>query len=291
MRQIRTPEEMAACAAEVKRSGRTIGFVPTMGALHEGHLTLVRQARMCADFVVVSIFVNPAQFGPNEDFASYPRDIEGDLRLLNSERVDAVFFPTEREMYPEGYRTWVDVGGLSEKLEGRFRPGHFRGVCTIVLKLFCLVLPDAAFFGWKDAQQFIIIRRMATDLNLPVRIVGVPTWREPDGLAGSSRNRRLSDEHRRHALCLSRALHFIREKVSQGETDTESLLARARRIIAEEPGVVLQYLDIVDIEQLDPVARVVPGTMAAGAILVGGVRLIDNVVFPADEPTAGRKEG
>jgi pantoate--beta-alanine ligase len=206
MKILRNVADMKAFSRGRKATGTTIGLVPTMGYLHEGHLSLVRECRMNADLAVVSVFVNPTQFGPNEDLRSYPKDLRRDMEMLEREGVEVVFTPPENEIYPPGYRTFVEVDGLQNRLCGNSRPGHFRGVCTVVLKLFNIVRPDVAFFGWKDAQQLIILRRMARDLDLDVRVEGIPLVRDSDGLALSSRNSYLSPEERRAALVLSKGL-------------------------------------------------------------------------------------
>jgi len=250
-----------------------------MGALHEGHLSLVRAARKSCDVVAVSIFVNPAQFGPNEDFARYPRTLERDQSLLEKEKVDLLFAPTTAEMYPPGTETVVTVEGLSSKLDGRSRPGHFRGVTTIVAKLFHIVEPHVAFFGQKDAAQVAIIRRMVRDLNLPVEIVACPIVREADGLAMSSRNVYLDPQQRQQALVLYRSLARVKEVASQGESNAGPLLAAARETIAAEKNLRLDYLEIVDPNSLDPVEEISRGALVAVAAFVGNTRLIDNILL------------
>ena len=251
-----------------------------MGALHAGHLSLVRAARERCEVVAASVFVNPAQFAPNEDFAKYPRDLERDKKLLAAEGVVLLFAPGVDEMYPEGAATIVYVEGLSEKLCGRSRPGHFRGVTTIVAKLFNIVGPDAAFFGQKDAAQVAIIRKMARDLNFPVEIVACPIVREPDGLAMSSRNTYLNPAERKQALALSRTLRQIEKQFAAGERGANELISAGKAALAREPGVRLDYLEIVNPETLDPVSSEdVCGALVAVAAFVGGTRLIDNVVL------------
>jgi len=265
---------------QARKAGKSIGFVPTMGALHQGHLSLVRQAKDQCDYVVVSIFVNPTQFGPGEDFATYPRQLRKDLTLLKKEKVDLVLAPSTEEMYLPDAVTSVEVSDLSKVLEGKFRPGHFRGVCTVVLKLFNIVQPDFAYFGWKDAQQLIIIKKMVEDLNVPVKIVGCPTIREADGLAASSRNVYLSKEQRKVAVVLYQCLQMIEEMVkSKGIKDAKKLLEIGRNSLSGQPGVKLEYLEAVSIRNLQPVKEVKPGVLIAGAIRVGKVRLIDNIIF------------
>ena len=248
-----------------------------MGALHEGHLSLVRAAKAASDVVAASIFVNPTQFGPNEDLAKYPRSFERDRQLLEREGIELLFAPSVEEMYPAGAVTWVTVEGLSEKLDGRSRPGHFRGVTTVVAKLFHIVEPDAAFFGQKDAAQLAIIRRMVRDLNLPVEIVVCPIVREADGLAMSSRNAYLDPEQRKKALVLHRSLMRVREMVERGERDASKLASAGREEFAAETSVRLDYFEIVNPETLDPVKNVSEGALVAVAAYVGATRLIDNL--------------
>jgi pantoate--beta-alanine ligase len=268
----------SACRAE-KLVGRRLGLVPTMGALHEGHLSLVRAARSTCDVVAASIFVNPTQFGPNEDLAKYPRTFDSDRQLLEREGVAFLFAPSVDEMYPPGAVTWVTVEELSGKLDGRSRPGHFRGVTTVVAKLFHIVEPDAAFFGQKDAGQVAIIRRMVNDLNLPVEIVACPIVREPDGLAMSSRNRYLDPTQRRQALVLHRSLLRVKELAAHGERNSATLIAAARRQFSTEPSVHLDYFEIVSADTLDPIADISQGALAAVAAFVGATRLIDNILL------------
>jgi len=271
-------DEMRAASRSALRAGKRVGLVPTMGALHEGHLSLVRAAQVSSDVVAVSIFVNPTQFGPNEDLAKYPRSFERDCQMLEREKVDVVFAPSVEEMYPMGAVTWVTVEGLSEKLDGKSRPGHFRGVTTVVLKLFHIVEPDRAFFGQKDAAQVAVIRRMVRDLNLPVEIVVCPIVREPDGLAMSSRNAYLSPEERKRALVLRRSLERVRKLVDAGQTDAAQLVAAGREEFGREIDVRLDYFEIVNPETLDPVPDISGGALLAVAAYVGTTRLIDNML-------------
>ena len=250
-----------------------------MGALHDGHLSLVRAAKSQCDVVAVSIFVNPTQFGPNEDFAKYPRSFERDCALLEKENVDAVFAPSVEEMYPPGTVTHVTVEGLSEKLCGKSRPGHFRGVTTVVAKLFHITEPDVAFFGQKDAAQVAIIRRMVHDLNFPVEIVACPIVREPDGLALSSRNAYLDSQQRKSTLVLYRSLARVQEVFDRGERNTAKLITAGKETIAKDTGVRLDYFEVVDPETLDPLARINKPALVAVAAFVGTSRLIDNVVL------------
>jgi pantoate--beta-alanine ligase len=272
------PEARAACGDARASRGR-LGFVPTMGALHEGHLSLVRAAKVQCQAVAVSIFVNPTQFGPTEDLSKYPRQFDRDCLLLEKEGVDILFAPPVEEIYPEGGVTWVLVESLSERLDGRSRPGHFRGVTTIVAKLFNIIEPAAAFFGQKDAAQLAVIRRMVRDLNFPVEIVACPIVREPDGLAMSSRNAYLNREERSRALVLQRSLQKARQQFHDGERSAAKLISAAKEVFASEPQVVLDYFEIVDPETLDPVERISQKTLVAVAARVGATRLIDNVVL------------
>jgi pantoate--beta-alanine ligase len=271
---------MRAACRTMRRGGKRLGFVPTMGALHEGHLSLVRAARNSCDVVAASIFVNPAQFGPSEDLAKYPRSFERDRELLETEGVELLFAPSVKEMYPAGATTWVSVEGLSDKLDGRSRPGHFRGVTTVVAKLFHIVEPDAAFFGQKDAAQVAIIRRMVRDLNFAVEIVVGPIVRESDGLAMSSRNAYLDPQQRKQALVLHRSLMLVKSLVDQGECSTARLIAAASKEIAAEPAARLDYFEIVDPDTLDPVADIFPNALAMVAAFLGTTRLIDNIFLP-----------
>lgn len=280
MRTCATIEEMRAASRAARQQGRRLGLVPTMGALHEGHLSLVRAANSCCDVVAVSIFVNPAQFGPNEDLAKYPRSFERDCELLAKGGVDLVFAPSVEEMYPTGAVTWVTVEELSDKLDGRSRPGHFRGVTTVVSKLFHIVEPDVAFFGQKDAAQVAIIRHMVRDLDIPVEIVACPTVREPDGLAMSSRNAYLNPQQRKQALVLYRSLMRVKKRTEEGEHNAARLIAAARDEFASEPSVRLDYFEIVNPDRLDPVDDVSKGALVAVAARVGTTRLIDNILLP-----------
>ncbi len=268
---------MKALARRWKREGKKIGLVPTMGYLHEGHLSLVRESKARADVTVVSIFVNPAQFGPNEDFKKYPRDFDKDAAYLDRGGADCLFHPGAAEVYPPGYRTYVEVQGLQDKLCGRSRPGHFRGVATVVLKLFEIVLPDLAFFGAKDAQQVLIIRRMADDLDLDVEVVACPLVREPDGLALSSRNAYLGPDERKAALALSTGLRWAERAFGAGERDAARLVAGVRSVLEAEPLARVDYVEAVDPETLEPVAEVRGEVLVALAVFIGPTRLIDNV--------------
>jgi len=258
---------------------RSVGFVPTMGALHEGHLSLVRAARDACDRVVVSIFVNPTQFGPTEDLEKYPRTFEQDKVLLEGAGVDLLFAPNAEEIYPPGARTFVTVEDLSSRLDGLSRPGHFRGVATVVAKLFNLVQPDVAFFGQKDAAQVAVLRRMVRDLNFPVEMVVCPTVREPDGLAMSSRNRYLSPQQRKSALALSQALRAMENAAKAGEHRADILLAQGLRVLESEPGIRADYLAAVHPDTLEPLENLAAGGLLAVAAFAGETRLIDNVLL------------
>ena len=271
-------ETRATCRA-ARASGRRLGLVPTMGALHEGHLSLVRVAKATCDAVAVSIFVNPTQFGPNEDLSRYPRPFERDCQLLEKEGIDILFAPRVEEIYPPGAVSWVLVEGLSEKLDGGSRPGHFRGVTTIVAKLFHIVEPNVAFFGQKDAAQLAVIRRMVADLNFPVQIVACPIVREPDGLAMSSRNAYLDREERVRARVLQRGLQEARKQFLAGERTAAKLISIGKEAFACEPVVRLDYFEIVDPDTLEPIERVSQEALVGVAAFVGKTRLIDNLLL------------
>ena len=277
------PVARTACR-DSRADRKRLALVPTMGALHEGHLSLVRAAKAQCDAVAVSIFVNPTQFGPTEDLSKYPRPFDRDRRLLEKEGVDILFAPPVEEIYPRGQApdgkvTWVWVEGLSEKLDGRSRPGHFRGVTTIVSKLFHIVEPEAAFFGQKDAAQLAVIRRMVRDLNFAVEIVACPIVREADGLAMSSRNAYLNREERTRALVLQRSLQEVRLQFDAGERIAAKLISAAKEVFAREPQIALDYFEVVDPDTLDPVERITQETLVAVAAYVGTTRLIDNLVL------------
>ena len=268
-----------------RKIGHTIGFVPTMGYLHEGHLALVKEANKNCQTVVVSIFVNPTQFGPHEDFDRYPRDVERDLRMLQDEGVDAVFMPSTSEIYPPGYVTYVRLKGLTDCLCGRSRPGHFDGVATVVTKLFNIVRPDKAFFGQKDGQQVLVIRKMVEDLNMEPEIVTVPTVREPDGVAMSSRNVYLSKEERKAAPVLYRGLTAAEVAFKNGERDPQRLCKIVTDMIAGEPLARVDYVEIRSIPNLDPVEVINGPALLAVAVYFKNVRLIDNVVLHPGNPS------
>ena len=279
MEVIHTVEWMKQTARQARAEGRVIGFVPTMGALHAGHLSLVEAARRETSPVVISIFVNPKQFGPQEDFAKYPRSFENDQELLEKLGVDFLFAPSAEEMYPAGFRTTVNVEGLADRLEGRARPGHFRGVATVVLKLLEIIGPRFAYFGRKDAQQLRVIRQMAADLALDAEIVTCPIVREPDGLAMSSRNAYLSPAERRAATVLYRALDSARQAIAGGERDAARLTAAMRGVLATEPLAALDYAEVVDADTFEAVTFLRGTCFALLAVRIGATRLIDNMLI------------
>jgi len=263
-----------------------LGFVPTMGYLHEGHLSLARRARAECDFVTASIFVNPTQFGPNEDLSKYPRDLERDLHLLEEAGIDLVWTPTPEVMYPPGFQTWVEVQEMTRPLEGAMRPGHFRGVTTVVAKLFNAVQPHKAYFGQKDAQQAAVIRQMVKDLNFPIEIIVCPTVREPDGLAMSSRNVYLDPDQRKAATVLFRALSAAKAEYEKGERDAEKLRSKMKEVIASEPLAQMQYVSCADYDTLQELDKVTGQTLLSMAVFIGKTRLIDNFVLEAPPVTS-----
>ncbi len=274
------PEEVQRHCETVRLQGKSIGLVPTMGYFHEGHLTLMRRAREENDFLVVSLFVNPTQFGPNEDYERYPRDFERDRKQAEKEGVDLLFAPSVEDMYPPEYATYVEVTGtLTSVLCGAKRPGHFRGVTTVVAKLFNIVKPHKAYFGEKDAQQLRVIKRMVRDLNFDVEVISVPTVRESDGLAMSSRNEYLSPEERKAALVLWRSLNLARSLVEAGERSADRIISEMRRLIESEPLARIDYIEIVDSETLEKVDRIEGEVLVALAVFIGTTRLIDNMVI------------
>ena len=280
MELVTTVHDVRATLAEHRAAGKSIGLVPTMGAFHEGHLSLMRRSRERDGVVVVSLFVNPTQFGPGEDYEQYPRDLDRDSCMAADAGVDILFTPSADEMYPPGDSTFVEVtGDLTARLCGAYRPGHFRGVTTVVAKLFNIVQPDRAYFGEKDYQQFLVIRRMARDLGFPLEIVSVPTVREPDGVAMSSRNTRLGPQERQAATALYRSLLKAQALAAAGLRDGEGILSAVRESMAQEPLVKLQYVELADPDTLAPVERLDRAALLALAAHVGGVRLIDNIVL------------
>ncbi|MBN1283583.1 MAG: pantoate--beta-alanine ligase [Proteobacteria bacterium] len=279
MKIFETADEIRSWSRAEKARGHGVAFVPTMGALHEGHLSLMREGKRRAEALAVSIYVNPAQFGPGEDLARYPRDLEGDLQKCRSVGAHALFAPSDREMYPDGFQSYVSVEDVSKDLCGASRPTHFRGVATVVAKLFNMVEPDVALFGEKDFQQLAVIRRMVKDLGYPVEIVGCPTVRDPDGLAMSSRNRYLSPAERSSALSLNRSLGAAREMVDAGERDPEKVLAKVRAIIEAEPDTRIDYAKIVDAGTMKDLDEIRRPALVALAVFVGSTRLIDNTLL------------
>jgi len=279
MKILRTAEALRQWSRAIRTAGKTVGLVPTMGALHAGHASLIRAARQQCGGVAVTIFVNPTQFGPNEDYARYPRTFDQDCALAEREGADVVFAPAVEEMYPAGATTFVEVEGLSRRMDGASRPGHFRGVATVVTKLLIAAEADKAFFGQKDAAQVAVLRRMAVDLRAGTEIVVCPIVREPDGLALSSRNAYLSAVERRQALVLSRTVRRVQEAVSQGERRRDALLAAARAELAAEPAVRVDYIELVDWGTLEPAETATPNTLFAMAAWVGATRLIDNAII------------
>lgn len=278
MKTLTRVAEMQVAAAGLRGLGKRIGFVPTMGALHEGHLSLVRRAKQQADVTVVSIFVNPTQFGPQEDYQKYPRDPERDAELLSRAGVEFLFAPAVEEIYPPDFQTYTSVERVSAGLEGRFRPGHFRGVATVVLKLFSIVQPHVAFFGQKDAQQCAVIQQLVRDLNLPVEIVVCPIVREPDGLAMSSRNAYLDAEERQAALVLYRSLGRARDLIAAGERRAGLILGEVRALIEREPRARLDYAELVDAARFEPLEQVAGRAVIALAVWIGPARLLDNLL-------------
>lgn len=274
---------MRSVVKALKSQGKTIGLVPTMGYLHEGHLSLIRESIKKADSTVVSIFVNPTQFEQTEDFKDYPRDMKRDSEILEEEGVNYLFAPEAEEMYPAGYKTYVEVCDFKDMLCGRSRPGHFRGVCTIVLKLFNIVNPDFSFFGQKDAQQAVILKKMVQDLDLEVKIEVLPIIREEDGLALSSRNAYLNTEERSAALVLSKSLGEAQKMIEKGERNAESIIRRMKEIVKGEPLARIDYIEIVDMDDLNPLTSIRKKALVALAVFIGKIRLIDNVIVHTRE--------
>lgn len=282
MRRTDSIEETRGVVRYWREHGHSVGLVPTMGFLHEGHVSLIRRARVDNEKVAVSIFVNPIQFGPGEDYESYPRDLERDLSVLSEENVDLVFIPSPEQMYSKEHFVYVDVESLGDVLCGAQRPGHFRGVCTVVAKLFNIFRPDRAYFGQKDAQQLTIIRQMARDLNFGVEIVRCPIVREPDGLALSSRNAYLSEKERKAALVIPRSLSLARNALENGERDAGRIRIIIAGEIEKEPLACIGYVEVVDASSLRPVERIDRPVLAAVAVKIGPARLIDNFMYPED---------
>ncbi|MDD2497410.1 MAG: pantoate--beta-alanine ligase [Desulfitobacteriaceae bacterium] len=279
MEIINSPAQIQQYALRVKRQGKKVGLVPTMGYLHKGHLTLIKEAKTKCDVVIASIFVNPIQFGQGEDYEEYPRDLTRDADLAKGAGVDVIFAPRVSEMYPKGYQTFIQIESLTERLCGASRPGHFRGVATVVAKLFNIAQPDFAFFGQKDAQQVIIIERMVEDLNMPLKIVRVPIVREDDGLAMSSRNVYLNAEERRQALVLFDSLKAAKSLVAQGERDAARVKEKLIEIISKAPLAEIDYVEIVDGKTVQPVKKLSGEVLIALAVRFGKTRLIDNIIL------------
>ena len=279
MRIVRSPKIMTEVLKKLKLKSKTIGFVPTMGALHQGHLSLIRQARKENDIVAVSIFVNPTQFGPKEDFKRYPRPIRKDIVLCCKEKIDFIFYPKVKDLYPQGFKTFVTVEQLSNVLCGKSRPGHFRGVATVVTKLFNIVNPDIAYFGQKDTQQAIIIKRLVCDLNIPIKIKVMPIIREKDGLAMSSRNVYLNQQERKGALVLSRSLNLAKDLLKKGERNAARIINLMRRLIKQRKSAKIDYIAVVDSEDLKPIKKISNGCLIALAVWMGKTRLIDNTTI------------
>jgi pantoate--beta-alanine ligase len=278
MEVTKTIEEVRSLVSAARSTGKRIGLVPTMGALHIGHISLIEAAVKDCDFVVVSIFVNPTQFGPGEDFEKYPRPFEADLKICRQAGADVIFAPTPAEMYPRENLTWVTVEQLTEPLCGRSRPGHFRGVTTVCSKLFNIIAPDVAYFGQKDAQQAIVIKRMVADLNMPLEIIVCPTVREPNGLAVSSRNQYLSKQQKEDAANIYKSLQKCREMIETGTTDSQKIIAEMQRILQQIPSGQIEYVSIVDAETLQSIEKIAGEVLAAVAVKVGPARLIDNIL-------------
>jgi pantoate--beta-alanine ligase len=279
MKVVESIKEMQSLSESLRLSGKILSFVPTMGYFHEGHLSLMKEARKTADHVVVSIYVNPTQFGPKEDFSKYPRDFERDAKMAQSVGVDVIFFPSNSEMYPEGYQTFVDVEKVTQNLCGASRPGHFRGVTTVCCKLFNIVKPHSAIFGKKDFQQLAAIKRMVADLNLDLEIVGMPTYREPDGLAMSSRNVYLSKEERVSALSLVESLRLAQRLYAGGERNADMMIQQAEKLIKSKEFTAIDYVKICDAATLEDVREIKGEVVMALAVKVGKTRLIDNSVL------------
>ena len=283
MEAAETIESVRKLIKAARDKGKKIGLVPTMGALHIGHISLIEAAVKSCDFVVVSIFVNPTQFGPGEDFEKYPRPLDTDLEICKKTGVNVVFAPTTEQMYPDKILTWVNVEKLTEPLCGRSRPGHFRGVTTVCAKLFNIVTPDVAFFGQKDAQQAIVIRRMVADLNMPLEIVVCPTVREPDGLAVSSRNKYLDKQHRQDATYIYKSLIKCREIVKAGKIDTGEIIAEMQKVLKQKPSIEIEYISIVDCDSLEALETIIGKALVAVAVKIGRARLIDNIIIDTNK--------
>ena len=283
MQIVSTINEVRAQVKEWKREGLIVGFVPTMGYLHEGHASLMKRARLDCDKVVASIFVNPMQFGANEDLDSYPRDLEADAKLCESIGVDLIFHPEVEEMYADGFCSFVDMNGLTKELCGKSRPIHFRGVCTVVSKLFHIVTPDKAFFGQKDAQQLAVIRGMVKDLNMDIEVVGCPIVREEDGLAKSSRNTYLNEEERKAALILSKTIRLGEKLAEDGMTNAKELVAAMKENLEKEPMAKIDYVEAVSMDTIEKVDKIEGNVLVAMAVYIGKTRLIDNFIIGGEK--------
>jgi pantoate--beta-alanine ligase len=283
MKVAKTIKSVRNLVKTARSKGKIIGFVPTMGALHIGHISLIEAAAKKCDFVVVSIFVNPTQFGPGEDFEKYPRPLKADLEICRKAGVDVVFAPSPQQMYPGENLTWVNVEKLTEQLCGRFRPGHFGGVTTVCAKLFNIVAPDIAFFGQKDAQQAIVIKRMVTDLNMPLKIVVCPTVRYSNGLAVSSRNQYLTPQQRKNATYVYKSLEECRKLINSGITDSKTIINQMRKIIQQAPSIKIEYISIVDADTLQELKKITGKVLTAVAVKIGPTRLIDNILVDVNK--------
>ena len=283
MKVAKTIESVRNLVKAARSKGKIIGFVPTMGALHIGHISLIEAAVKKCDFVVVSIFVNPTQFGLGEDFEKYPRPLKADLEICRKAGVDVVFAPATKQMYPQENFTWVNVEKLTEQLCGRFRPGHFGGVTTVCAKLFNIVAPDIAFFGQKDAQQAIVIKRMVTDLNMPLEIVVCPTVRQADGLAVSSRNQYLTRQQKKNAPLIYKSLQKCQKLIEDGVADSKTIINQMRKILQQTPSIKIEYISIVDADTLQELKKITGKVLTAVAVKIGSTRLIDNIVVDAGE--------
>jgi pantoate--beta-alanine ligase len=279
MKVAKTIESVRRLVKAARSKGKTIGLVPTMGALHIGHILLIEAAKKKCDFVVVSIFVNPTQFGPGEDFEKYPRPLKADLEICRKADVDVVFAPAAEQMYPRENLAWINVEKLTRQLCGRFRPRHFRGVATVCAKLFNVVAPDIAFFGQKDAQQAIVIRRMVTDLNMPLKIVVCPTVRQADGLAVSSRNQYLTEQQKKDAAYIYKALKKSENLVRRGTKKSETIISEMKKILKQVPSIKIEYISIVDAQTLQELDKITGRALIAVAVKIGSTRLIDNIVI------------
>lgn len=283
MKVAKTIESVRNLVKAARSKGKIIGFVPTMGALHIGHISLIEAAAKKCDFVVVSIFVNPTQFGPGEDFEKYPRPLKADLEICRKAGVDVVFAPSPQQMYPGENLTWVNVEKLTEQLCGQFRPGHFSGVTTVCAKLFNIVAPDIAFFGQKDAQQAIVIKQMVADLNMPLKIVVCPTVRQADGLAVSSRNQYLTEQQKKNAPLIYKSLQKCQKLIEDGVADSKTIINQMRKILQQAPSIKIEYISIVDADTLQELKKITGKVLTAVAVKIGSTRLIDNIVVDAGE--------